>query len=152
MRVLLAGPIAGCTQSEAKDWRDYVSAKIALFGIIGVSPLRCEHLVGPVYSLNHPDPRFGTARAISSKNFFDMQSCDMVLAYLPLALNMKRPSYGTIIELGWAFALRKPTILVTDDKYVREHPVINACSAWVLDNLEDAIDTIVGILEVYVDK
>lgn len=144
--VYFAGPIAGCTKGEANDWRDEFARRLADIGVRGVSPLRCEPLIGERYMLNYVDPRFGTPRAIASKNAYDVRSCDLTLAYLPREIIERRPSHGTIIELAWAHILGKPTILVTDDPYLQEHPVVQACAGWNLDNFEDAYDVIVGVL------
>ena len=81
--VYLAGPILGCTHGEANDWRVKVAARLREHNITGVSPLRCEPLVGDRYSADYPDPRFGTPRAISAKNKFDVHNCDITLAVLP---------------------------------------------------------------------
>jgi len=147
--VYLAGPICGCTHSEANDWRVWVVAKLKEHGIVGISPLRCEPLVGERYSSVYGDPRFGTARAIGSKNVFDVMNCDMVLAYLPKQADGRPQSYGTICELAWGFAFRRPTILVSDDKYVMEHPVLNTCAGWLISDLQQAVDVCVGILGGY---
>lgn len=147
--VYLAGSISGCTKDEANDWRTEVSAKLARNFIKGISPLRCEPLVGERYGLTYEDPRFGTARAIASKNMLDVEMCDITLCYMPAELNAIRPSFGTIIELAWAHALDKPTILVTDHKPFIDHPVIQACASWILPTLDDAVDTIVGVLAAY---
>ena len=98
----------------------------------------------------YDDPRFGTPKAISAKNWFDSARCDMVLAYLPKEINDRRPSYGTVIEIGWAIAMRKPTIIVTDDAAVRDHPLIAANIPWVFPDFEPALETIAGLCEVYV--
>lgn len=147
--VYLAGPIAGCNLAEANDWRDEFRERLRECNIKGISPLRCEPLIGERYELGYMDPRFGTAKAIASKNVFDVRSCDLTLAYLPKALNDRRPSYGTVIEIAWAHMLGKPTILVTDDPYLQKHPVIQACAGWTLDNLDDAFDVIAGIMGGY---
>ena len=126
-----------------------VSDKLRPFGIIGISPLRCEPLIGEKYGVTYQDPCFGTARAISSKNFMDVQRCDMTLAYMPKALNERRLSVGTICELAWATAFRKPTILVSDYEFLTEHPVIRANANWILATLPDALDVIIGVLKVY---
>lgn len=147
--VYLAGPIAGCDKSEANDWRHQVGAILEMHGIRGISPLRCEPIVGERYMLNYADPKFGTARAIGSKNLFDVRSCDMTLVYLPKAINERRPSYGTVLELGWAHALGKATIVVTDDEYLQSHPVVSACAGWILSTLDEAVEVIVGVLGDY---
>jgi nucleoside 2-deoxyribosyltransferase len=143
--VYLAGPILGCTRGEANDWRGSMRERLFDVGITGVSPLRCEPLVGERYGMNYEDPRFGTPRAIASKNFMDVQNCDMTLAYFPAGANFSK---GTLIELAWAFALRKPTVLVTTEDW-RDHAVVQACANWVLSDLDEAFDVISGVLCVY---
>lgn len=149
--VYLAGPITGCTMGEAREWRAEVALELSNFGIIGISPLRCEPIVEDArYGLSYPDPKFGTAQAIGSKNLFDVRHCDMVLAYLPMpSISQGHQSWGTIIEIAWAFALEKPAILVTNDLAVKQHPVIQACAGWMLDNLDDGVETLIGILGGY---
>ena len=150
--IYLAGPIAGCDKSEANDWRAYVSDQLSHARIKGISPLRCEPIVGERYMMNYADPKFGTARAISSKNIFDVRHCDMTLAYLPREINDRRPSYGTICELAWAHILGKPTLLVTDCPMLQQHPVINVNAGWVLTDLDEAIEVIVGVLADYAGR
>lgn len=147
--VYLAGPILGCTKTEANDWRFAIAAALAEGGLVGVSPLRCEPLIGERYGLNYEDPRFGTARAISSKNVFDVRKCDLTLAYLPTPEPGRHQSYGTICEVAWAHAFNKPAIVVTDDPNVADHPVINSCAGWVLDDLEAGVEVAIGILGAY---
>ncbi len=147
--VYLAGPIAGCDKAEANDWRHDVSRQLAEAGIVGISPLRCEPLIGARSTLQYADPKFGTARAIGSKNIFDVRHCDMTLAYLPREINDRRPSYGTICELAWAHMIGKPTILVTDCPVLLNHPVISACSGWLLNTLDEGVEVIIGILADY---
>lgn len=147
--VYLAGPVLGMTEDQANDWRKLADNDLADFGIVGISPLRCEPIHGETYEAGYPDERFGTARAIMSKNMFDVKQCDMVLAYIPKPEPGKHHSWGTMQELAWGRAFDKPVILVSDDPEIRNHPVINASCGWVLDNLEDAIAVAVGILGGY---
>lgn len=147
--VYLAGPILGCNGAEANDWRKYVADKLADHNIIGISPLRCEPLVGERYGVGHNDPRFGTARAIAAKNKFDVQACDITLAYLPKERPTPIPSLGTMGEIFWADAYDKRVILVSDDPFVNEHPVVDSAVDWKLDTLDDAIDVLIGVLGGY---
>ena len=148
--IYLAGPIAGCNKGEANDWRKYVQENLSE-GIVGISPLRCEPMIGRKYKLVYDDPRFGTPKAISGKNWYDTNNCDLVLAYLPKEINDRRPSYGTVIEIGWAIGLRKPIVLVTDDKKLADHPLIQANINWVLEDLDTAMELIEGIFMDYVN-
>lgn len=145
----LAGPIIGHTEDDANGWRDDVIHLLSPHNIRGISPLRCEPPCGERYTSQYPDQRFGTARAISSKNVFDVRTCDMLLAYAPLKFTQVKPIYGTLCELAWAHLLGKPTVLVTDDPYIREHPLINACAGWMLETVEQGVEVILGVLQDY---
>ncbi len=149
--VYLAGPILGCTHKEANNWRDTAIRFLAAQDIKGISPLRCEPLMGERYALgNDADPRFGTSRAIASKNFMDVQRCDMTLCYFPPQyFTENKLSLGTVVELAWAHALRKPTILVTNLPRLVDHPVIQACASWVVPTLSDGLDVCAGVLGGY---
>lgn len=120
--------------------------KLRKHDIRGISPLRCEPLIGERYEHSHADPRFGTASAIGAKNFYDIESCDMTFAYMPYR---KEVSVGTIGEIGAAKMIRKPVIVVTDDPRLKTHPFLIACSPWMLDTLDEGIETAVGILGDY---
>ena len=52
--------------------------------------------------------------------------------------------------MGWAIGLRKPLIVVSDDEYLMKHPLIKHNASWRLDNLEDAVEVIIGLFGDYV--
>lgn len=147
--VYLAGPVTDCTEGEAKDWREVVRERLHVYGIRSISPVRCEPARGERYTLSNQDPRFGTARAIASKNFADVQMCDMALCYMPQSMMKRRLSLGTLVELAWAHALRKPTILVSEYPLLMDHPVVQACANWPLSTLDEACEVLIGILGDY---
>jgi nucleoside 2-deoxyribosyltransferase len=147
--VYLAGPILNCTEGEANDWRREVAAKLLPHNIIGVSPLRCEPLHGERYNMEYPDPRFGTPRAIAAKNRFDTRSCEMGLFFVPKPDTGRLHSFGTVGEMFWMNGDGKQTILVSDDPFIRGHPVIDAASNWKLETFDEAVDVIVGVLGAY---
>jgi nucleoside 2-deoxyribosyltransferase len=146
--VYLAGPIMGCDKAEANDWRQDMISWLHPHGIIGVSPLRCEPLVGERYSVGYTDPKFGVPNAIRAKNIFDVKHTDLTLAYFPIGDYRRIPSVGTIWELGVAQGNGKPVIVVCRDVRLLKHPVIETAD-WLLPTLDDAADLIIGILEVY---
>lgn len=147
--VYLAGPIVNCDTDEANDWRIQMKHRLSEHGIIGISPLRCEPAAHGRYDLGYADDRFGTARAIGSKNLFDVRTCWLTLVYLPHSLTKRTPPYGSVSELAWAHALGKPTILVSDDEFIRAHPVINCNAGWLLKTMQEAEEVIVGLLADY---
>lgn len=166
--VYLAGPILNQTEADANDWRRMASARLEKTGIRAVSPLRCEPPgVDGTYALGYSDPKFGTARAIGSKNLFDVRNCTMVLAYFPVQMEeqatgfdddgcatgtelVKKPfSLGTVLEIGWAFALGKPAVVASADARLVEHPVFKACAGWIVPELDDGLEVVEGILGGY---
>lgn len=178
----LAGPIWGCTEAQAKDWRAEVSEALPFMNCI--SPLRCEPLVGERYDISYTDPCFGMPKSIIAKNFLDVQRCDMVLAFFPTppeiaeaarALDMleeysdftdvanhldalrrvltrsPQRSIGTIGEISWAYAMRKPLVVVSADPVVLHHPFTAEQPSWpVLPDLKEAVRLISGIFTDYV--
>lgn len=142
--VYLAGPIGGCTKGEANDWRRHLEYKLRAHGIMGISPLRCEPVIDERYDpKGYPDEKFGTNRAIGSKNEMDVRMCDMMIAFLPTI------SMGTLIEIGMAKALNKPLIIVSEEPDINFHPVIQYCASWWLNDLDDAADVVIGVLGDY---
>ena len=118
--------------------------------------------------MEYADPKFGTARAIGSKNLFDVRHCDAGIYRVPpqeLGIKWERALYqmdkhpvpcvikpwsvGTLQELAWAKIWNKPAILVTTDPYLLEHPVVNASAGWAVETLEEAEEIIVGLLGGY---
>ena len=160
IHVYMAGPITGCTNGEANDWRATfgdalytASVKAHPVGhrLIGVSPLRCEPIIGEVYAPEYNDNQFGHPQVIAAKNQEDVRRCDVTFAFLPSG---NPPSVGTLQEIGWAAGMGKPIILVTDNDYVRENAVIKATVPWRFresgeDGFGKAVEVIAGIFGVY---
>lgn len=149
--VYLAGPIVGCTLGEAADWRTYVTERLVKHRVVGISPLRCEPPPGGRFDHGSGDPRYGSAKAIGTKNFMDVRKCDVTFAKISKAPpDWNRPwAVGTIAEVGAAYVIGKPVIVVSDDPDILKHPVINYCAGWVLEDIDDAIDVTLGLLSAY---
>tara|TARA_B100000035_G_scaffold142758_1_gene121498 strand:- start:268 stop:672 length:405 start_codon:yes stop_codon:yes gene_type:complete len=107
-KVYLAGPMEGCSDDEMLVWRRAATLSFNE-GIKAISPVRI-------------DSKFTTA--IITQNQYDVKECDVTLAYLPKSISDRRCSYGTICEIAWAHAQNKPVVIVSDDPYVHDHPVI----------------------------
>ena len=80
-----------------------------------------------------------TEAAITGRDRYDvMTRCDAVLVYL---LGAEEVSIGTVIEVGWADAARKPIILVIEDEgNVHDHPMVRCPAAFRVSSLIDACD------------
>ena len=147
--VYLAGPIAGCDEGQAKDWRAYVDAVLQGYGMRGMSPLRCEPQVtkSRKYALSYTCKLYGTPKAIFSKNRLDVQRCDATLAYLPLK-NFSI-SIGTVLETAWAYEAGKMLVVVSDRPDVLNHPLMQEQAGWMLSDLDEACELLGNVLGSY---
>jgi len=159
--VYLAGPIAGCSYKQATDWREAVQTDF-LPGIVGVSPMRLKEWCRGVRKIRGVKQfekaaetneflMTGESHAIRTRDFFDVRESDMILAYLPKELNKDRPSWGTAVEIGWASAISKPVVLVTDDKSLMAHPLIRESVGWIVPDLQLGAEVVNSVLGVYVE-
>lgn len=153
--IYLAGPIADCTLKEATTWRNFVTERF-VDNIIGISPMREKAANLNVGSGRisgdgkaYADTLMSNQPAIFQRDKFDCATADGVLAYLPKEMNDRRPSLGTVIELGWANARDIPIVLVTDDPYYANHPLVMGCCGWIVDDLELGIQVINNIFGAY---
>lgn len=131
--VYLAGPMEGCSDDEILVWRRAATLSFE-DGIKAISPVRIDSTL---------------TSAIITQNQYDVSTCDVTLAYLPKCISDRRCSYGTICEIAWAHAQNKPVVIVSDDPYVHEHPVIQEIGVH-FDELNTAIEYINQLLSQYV--
>ena len=150
--VYMAGPITGCTSGEANDWREALELALPQ-GIVGVSPLRCEPIIGERYEPTYDDNLFGNPQVIGAKNKEDVRRCDITVAYQPYSGVDSLISVGTQQEIGWAVGMGKPVILITDNAYVLQNAVIEATVPWRFTEKEGgfqkAVEVIGGLFNVY---
>jgi nucleoside 2-deoxyribosyltransferase len=136
-RVYLCGPIDGKTTEEAKHgWRAEVSSLLSE-DIRPVSPMRSDPEESGVLSsqplayANHP---MMTPAAITARDRFDVMRCDVLLA----DLRGKTVSKGSMIELGWADAYRKPVIAIVRPEDCHWHVMVNSIAAIIVDDIPSA--------------
>lgn len=153
--IYLAGAITGESFGDATDWREYVRTKLSP-GLVGLSPLRAkaylgsETVIGDCYdSQNGVATPLSTSRGIMTRDFFDCQNCDIVLANL---LGTEKVSIGTVMEIAWAYAFNKPLILVLEDNNIHEHAMIREATGFRVSTIDDAILIANAILTDYVGK
>jgi len=147
MAVYLAGPITGLTYGECTDWRQCAIADLAASGIVGISPMRCKEFlakVGVIHGGDHGD-HLGIARPSGyiTRDRFDVQRCDVVLINL---LGAKTVSIGTMVEIGWADACRKPIVLVIEPGNVHHHGFVDYLTHYKVETLQDGLTVVKAIL------
>src|ERR1043165_5987499 len=114
-RIYLAGPITGLSYKDArygwrKEFAEYVGESFDLF-----SPMRQEGHLAEIQTIEHKpyDGILSTAKAIVAKDRLDVQRADLVIAGF---LGAPMASIGTTVELGWADAWEKTTIIIMEPK------------------------------------
>jgi len=151
VHLYLAGPIAGTTLVEATSWRDYVTQRL-VSPIEGLSPIRNhkewegKERVEVQATANDATVR---DKSLAIRSFMDARRSAGVFAFLPKAMNERRPSYGTILEMAVAYAAGNYTILVTDDPYLKAHPLVQEMVGWNADTLDEGIYVANTIFSVY---
>lgn len=154
--VYLAGPITGVSYGDTMDWRKTAQG-LFVPGIMGISPMRMKEFLSRKRKIGHSYPEhaiMGAARAICTRDKHDCTHADAVLAYLPKSLAEKAgyPSLGTTKELGWASAFSIPTVIVSDDKRLTDHPLFEGDMGWIVPTLEDGCTAINALLGAYVQS
>lgn len=94
-KVYLCGPINGCTDEEAKDWRTYCAEKLN-----GT----CFDPMVRDYRGRELDP--GIAAEIVENDKSDILQCDSLLVYY------EKPSVGTSMEVLFAYDNGIPAVVV----------------------------------------
>lgn len=158
-KIYLAGPITGCNWGESEDWRDSFK-KLDLPGIQGFSPLRGKEYLKSETTIadNYSNTVMSSAKAIMTRDSFDVFSADAILVNFQGA---KRVSIGTVMEIAWAWQLRKPVIAIVDDTKwewnqdstpgqpiktavpdLHDHSMLNEAISWKVTSLDDAVNII----------
>lgn len=149
--VYLAGGIAGLIGADAVDWRHTAARRLGDFGIEALNPMRAKQRLGGEERIStnfHTYQEYGpffTSRGIMTRDFNDVQRCDVLLVNL---LGLTKPSLGTVMELGWAFALQKPAVVAIEAKGNPHdnHPMIHEAISFRVTTLDEAITSCAIIL------
>lgn len=142
--VYLAGPITGLSYNGCVGWREYVMSKFPPH-IVGISPLRSkeylmhEHVVKDYYD----EHILSTGKAIRHRDHMDVHRCDLVFANF---LGAKNPSIGSIMEIAWGDAYKKPVLIAMEPDNVHQHAMLRDVAGWIVPDLDEAIRIAVAIV------
>jgi nucleoside 2-deoxyribosyltransferase len=139
-KIYLSGPITGLSYDEATGWRDYCLGSMVAVDFL--CPLRGKEYLREESNLrfDYSDHCMSTSRAIVERDFNDVVRSDALIVNV---LNMPTLSIGTVAEVCWAFALRKPIVLVAkDDSVFRKHPMLKEACAYQVETLDEALEIV----------
>lgn len=142
--VYLAGPISGLSYDATTNWRGKVRHAL-LPDIESLSPMRDkEFLKGEERLGEGYVGTLATDSGVFERDTLDIRRADLLLVNL---LGAKGPSQGTIWELGYATALRKPCVLVMEPHGNPMDTFFPRKSASIrVDNLPEAVEIVRSLL------
>lgn len=143
-KIYLAGPIDGLHFNEAVSWRNSVKTQLEP-EIDCFSPLRDKEFLAQAKKIEqsywHP---LASDRGIMSRDHNDCMKVDLIFCNL---LGSLKISIGTVMEIAWAFAYRKPLVLAIEDhENLHDHPMIREAINFRVNNLETAVTITRSIL------
>jgi nucleoside 2-deoxyribosyltransferase len=149
--VYLAGPITGESYECATDWRTQIAILLAAPNdaerrIAAFSPLRCKpYLAGEqVLGQSYEQHVLSSARGIFTRDYHDCRACDALIVNF---LDATRVSIGTVMEIAWATAFRKPIIVIMEPEgNVHEHVMLSECYGFRVTTLEQAVHAAQALL------
>jgi len=124
MKVYLCGPINGCTDAEAINWRETAKA---------VFPKAIDPMVRDYRGREHFD-----YREIVDLDKRDVRNADAIL------VNYSKPSVGTSMEVHYAWTLGKPVIVWCSESAVIS-PWLRYHSTAIVHTLDFAIEKLRSI-------
>lgn len=139
-----AGAITGISYAGSTDWREYVSEKLPPF-IIAVSPMRGKKYLSQEKTVkaSYEEIPLSSQKGIMTRDRMDVMRSDMVLVNL---LGTEKVSIGSVMEIAWADAFRKPVILVMEKDNLHSHPMLREAAGFVVSNLDEAITIAIAVL------
>lgn len=131
MKFYLGGPINGCTDEEAHGWREEVKVLLAEHGHEWLDPMDRD------YRGREMEP--GYAAMIVEGDKEDIYASDAVIA------NSPQPSYGTTMEIYYAWDIGCPVHIILPDDGKEPSPWIKYhCTNIYRGSVVDAVKEIIG--------
>jgi len=139
-----AGPISGVSYGESTDWRQYVAGKLPP-QIIAVSPMRGKQYLEGEKKVkdSYEEHPLSSKKGITCRDRMDVNRCDMILVNF---LGAKKVSIGSVMEIAWADAWRKPIIVVMEEDNIHSHAMLLEVSGFVVRSLDEAITIATAVL------
>lgn len=146
--IYLAGPIKGMSYEDARHgWRQIAADWLWHEQIDYTSPMRGKDALSGVEELDndhdHVLSPLTTPKGVVARDRNDVMTCDLVLCNLAGA---KAVSIGTMVELGWADAWRKPIVTILGDGDLHSHVFVRELSSFIVPTLEEALEVCKAVL------
>jgi hypothetical protein len=139
-----AGPITGISYGESVDWREYVSKKLPKY-IKAISPMRGKKYLAGEKKVkdSYEEHPLSSQKGITCRDRMDVMRCDMILVNF---LGANKVSIGSVMEITWADAYRKPIVIVMEKDNIHSHAMIREVSGFIVSTLDEAIKIVIAVL------
>lgn len=134
-KIYLAGPITGLSYGECTDWRAYVTRQLPLAACY--SPMRAKTFLQHEQCVqDHYDHPLASQGGITMRDRWDVMTCDLLFVNV---LGAKLPSIGTVMEVAWADAWRKPIVLCMEAGNPHDHSMVRGVQPFIVEDLDSGI-------------
>jgi hypothetical protein len=131
IKVYQAGPIAGQTDAECKDWRDKLRKEYSHI-IEFLDPMKRDFRT--IYGIDKEERSEGDhTNEIVDMDIWDINRCDIFMAYCPF------PSVGTSMEIYHAHVVAKKPVVLVIPVGVRISPWHRRFSTKIVGTIDDAV-------------
>ena len=147
--IYLCGAITGLSGKQARyGWRAEVHDALADTDIECISPMRHKDNLMDVSTLSplgNPELVMSCASGLTARDRFDVARSDVLFCNL---LEATQVSSGSMIEFGWADALRIPILccIEADGSNPNEHAMLQELTDWRCGSTKEGIEVIRHVL------
>ena len=141
----LGGPILGCEYTECTDWRQYTADKLPPY-IKALSPMRGKAGLSTGSVITTSD--LASHPLCSPKRLTTRDRNDVIMradALLMNFLHAERVSIGSVGEIFWADAFRKPVIIVMEPDNIHNHVMIKEIAGFITPDLDEGIEFAISL-------
>ncbi len=142
MKVYLAGFIQGACIDKCTAWRKQIREFYSNWKDTGKPYPICflDPLNGEKFNEISSDGLKGCfpPKAIVHKDYTCVDKADLIVCNTD-TFGENRPLLGTIYELAWAWMLRKPVIMITDNVVFENHPFVIDTVSWYVKSVEELL-------------
>jgi nucleoside 2-deoxyribosyltransferase len=133
MKVYVSGPIYIDDKKASDEWREDAAKILGNEGIHTIDPCRAK----ATYRVEYFTPN-----EIIFRDLRDIQHADLIYVNL---LNLKpgKLPIGTVMEIMYAWDLKKPVVLAATDPRITKHPWILAMTVKQFNDQKSAVNYIV---------
>lgn len=140
--VYLGGPITGKTFDDANRWRRLAAEELCKYGIRCLSPLRGKDALkskGVLHGTSYEGSPLTLSKGFVARDRFDVSRSDVVLLNFSDATSV---SIGTMVEVGWADAARRPIVMIPDQHGLYKHGFLDELCQYIVPDLHSALSIV----------